>query len=79
MPKTNGCLVTGLCARNIFGGAQCEHRCDEEYQEEVVIDFFLALMEFFAKRVPPHKLKLWRKWFSENVYHPKGPRDGTKA
>lgn len=75
MAKTNGCLVAGMCLRNILAGAHCDYTCDEEFMEETKAHYFDSLMRIFVNRVPAHVLKRWRKLF-KGVYF---GREGSES
>jgi len=65
MPKTNGCLVAGMCLRAYLGVVHCEHTCDSGFLDQLKTDIFLSLMSALWDRAPRYLQKRLRSKLSE--------------
>lgn len=67
----------GACARYFFGRSHCEHKCDEEYLEDLKESFFEANLRFLAGRAPKYAKQTFDRML-KNVYFPREPQEGKE-
>lgn len=64
-PKTNGCLVTSVCARWFCGYAHCENTCDWDLLFRSMSKSFVLNYQLLVLRVAPHLRKKAEKRIKE--------------